>query len=476
MKLRNKLLPLAGVAALAATVAPLALTSCGPTIQLTDITKGYQPTIDKHEEDLLGQNSANAAYLKDVKENNEIFKQDFLYGTYARFNSMFNRTYSTQYSSAVYKIKSLKAGASTPTFSMVNISYPGEPDVQYPTISLDTKYEMELTIEYMSQTTTSVYQGFDIKMSASVSYKNVPFYAKPASYKAGSKAAAQAYWLFGMADWEDDMYVYQWDTQPWSIDYDCDATMDIVSVVVGNDSVEQTIEAKQADTISSYSKLYDFVSQYSDAYGTLFGSGLDTWYRDGDFESIYALGFFLPIEFTSLFYGSYYMNNVMQAPEFYSKGNAIMPSVDITTTTDTTILGTMTSDNVCHYLLSMPTAVYQMYSTDPIVEKYEIYADIVDGEAKGKVTIPCVEGDSDAILTITEGRALPDTSLPVDSTTTYFPIPCTSDTAITTAGTYKFKLPKYIVVKPVIDEEYEIELEPQKVYLNQDYITLTITK
>lgn len=84
MKLKNKLIPLAGVAAVCATVAPFSLTACGNDNNnkvpdgYIDVTQRYTPKSAQYDEFEwnLSFDDANDYYSRAVSLNPEIFKED----------------------------------------------------------------------------------------------------------------------------------------------------------------------------------------------------------------------------------------------------------------------------------------------------------------------------------------------------------------------------------------------------------------
>ena len=79
MKLKNKLLPLVGIAALSSAIAPLSIiTSCSKNNQVTemvDITNGYSYHAGTYAgKEALNQRTATEAFIAAVKENPNVFK------------------------------------------------------------------------------------------------------------------------------------------------------------------------------------------------------------------------------------------------------------------------------------------------------------------------------------------------------------------------------------------------------------------
>lgn len=84
MKLKTKLIPLAGVAAVCATVAPLTLTSCGTkTDGFVDLTAKYTPTVDYYTGKGFGGGlidpsiEATSRYALDAARNPQIYANDY---------------------------------------------------------------------------------------------------------------------------------------------------------------------------------------------------------------------------------------------------------------------------------------------------------------------------------------------------------------------------------------------------------------
>lgn len=88
MKLKNKLLPLVGVAAVCATAAPIALTSCKTNNDWIDLMEKYNPTVKALDNQTLTTEKANEAYFgkegswKSDDEVIKTFKDDYLWSTY----------------------------------------------------------------------------------------------------------------------------------------------------------------------------------------------------------------------------------------------------------------------------------------------------------------------------------------------------------------------------------------------------------
>ncbi|MBQ0045842.1 MAG: hypothetical protein KBS35_03045 [Mycoplasma sp.] len=81
MKLKYKLIPLASIGAVCATVTPL-ITSCG-TSGWMDLNDKFIPTIAQYSKEGVVMNlaEANEAYLDALLENKEIFREDYLWHT-----------------------------------------------------------------------------------------------------------------------------------------------------------------------------------------------------------------------------------------------------------------------------------------------------------------------------------------------------------------------------------------------------------
>lgn len=98
MKLKTKLLPFATIATLGATVAPIALTSCGTknANKWFDFAKYiYNPVMEKHATTALTEDEANAAYFgvdgewDDEVDVAERFSQDYVW-SYSRLISLYS--------------------------------------------------------------------------------------------------------------------------------------------------------------------------------------------------------------------------------------------------------------------------------------------------------------------------------------------------------------------------------------------------
>lgn len=85
MKLKNKLLPLVGTAAIAATIAPISLTSCGASSSngFVSLTKKYTPDLEyyKGADKFNNEFEAAEAYAKELQNNPEIFIGDYLWSS-----------------------------------------------------------------------------------------------------------------------------------------------------------------------------------------------------------------------------------------------------------------------------------------------------------------------------------------------------------------------------------------------------------
>lgn len=79
MKLKHKLIPLASIGAVCATVTPL-VTSCG-TGSWVNVADKFVPTIAQYPEEGVSMNYAQVtkAYLDAITDNKEIFRQDYLW-------------------------------------------------------------------------------------------------------------------------------------------------------------------------------------------------------------------------------------------------------------------------------------------------------------------------------------------------------------------------------------------------------------
>ncbi|MCQ2956479.1 MAG: hypothetical protein MJ233_01020 [Mycoplasmoidaceae bacterium] len=77
MKLKAKLIPIAGIAATIATVAPISLTSCGQLNGGTfNLVNGYQAQYERLEQGNMTLKDMNDAYTKHLVENPMVFIDD----------------------------------------------------------------------------------------------------------------------------------------------------------------------------------------------------------------------------------------------------------------------------------------------------------------------------------------------------------------------------------------------------------------
>lgn len=270
MKLRNKILPFIGVAATAATIAPLALTSCksNSDIELIDITDGTKavPTIAPMEsETWMGQTDFTTAYIKAVKANPEIFKQDFINGMYDNLVVEWQGHQNYKY---------LRVGCTTPTFGVANVSYPGEPDVQYPTISLTYKIQFSRDEERMDG--SSYYIRSQV-MDMTITLNNIPLMISLDTNKKGNAC----YWV-EMPNFESYSYIWQFNLNPWSIDYSYNLNDETTTFTQSGKTVTKNNDT-DSGTVSKFSEL------------------------SFEFEEKMSFGFY-----------SHYLSQITPAPEFIS--------------------------------------------------------------------------------------------------------------------------------------------------------------
>jgi len=251
MKLRNKLLPLTGIATIAATTVPLALTSCGNDMKMVDISKGYVPSITPTDEVYLGQQEASKVYFDAVKKNPEVFKQDILFGEYQNFcDSEKGKDVNTTYNK-------FNIGVTTPTFGSVKVCYPGEKDITYPTISFSMKIQVDAIKKTVDE--TSGYIENHLTINWSVKYDNIPFYAwLDDDYydieEANSNLEERARWIVGVADAINNGYVFQYNASKWSMDYSLEQSNIRTVYNKGETSKEET-SFNRSGNVSDYFKL-----------------------------------------------------------------------------------------------------------------------------------------------------------------------------------------------------------------------------
>ncbi|MCQ2956476.1 MAG: hypothetical protein MJ233_01005 [Mycoplasmoidaceae bacterium] len=81
MKLKTKLIPLASLAVMSASVAPISLTSCNtnPYIGRSfNVCKPFYPTIEKHAHGSFDRYTIHHDYVKQLKKDLTTFVQDFM--------------------------------------------------------------------------------------------------------------------------------------------------------------------------------------------------------------------------------------------------------------------------------------------------------------------------------------------------------------------------------------------------------------
>lgn len=474
MKLRNKLIPLTGIAAVAAVATPLALTSCNKSdIQMVDITKGYVPTIEPHVGDFLGTQKTNQEYFGGIKSNGDIFTQDYIYGKWLTWQSYISKAKQLSTPTNI-KINSLKTGISTPVFGSVDIAYPGEPSLTYPTISVSFKTEADFDIEVNN---TSKFTKTNHVISCTVTYDNMPFYAHVGAtntHKATN--AIVGYWNPTIPYMADEAYVYNYNLSDWAIKYDYKQTTKIREVNKGQAATEAEYTNNKSDVINTPAGMYETFTSSSSTDSTYLQTGL------------------------TLDYPSYYLSDIVQAPELTSAGRIETTAYAAVDTTGQTGLANVYLGTTMDSLDDNPEPVFsntpfQMTrAMDSMLDDEEdtitFYADLdSDEKPKGNQIvfnqIDVEEGDTATTLTI--GSEATPAVLDISDSKKVLgagdfsgfygyasPVAKFGKDKISTEAatkTYKFALPKYIVAKIEVKGHDPIV---QKVYLNQDFMTITV--
>lgn len=209
MKLKNKLLPLVGVATACAAVAPIALTSCKNNADgFVDLLKLYKPTIDMHCQGkdgnkVLTKAEANKAYFGDATDGwtddetiQERIKQDYYWSK--SLAAWIVKSYPTSPldgeakladETNIYWYNGLKKTVYNKLNSKINYVKVGHETVidltagnlVFPTLSMQIEYEQEIDLsgigtlaKVASSSTTSLSYADSVSYKGMVTITNLP--------------------------------------------------------------------------------------------------------------------------------------------------------------------------------------------------------------------------------------------------------------------------------------------------------------
>lgn len=193
MKLKTKLLPLVGAAAVCATVAPVTLTSCGNQTALgqnVDLTKVYTPKTVQHEYGMFEYQNIMDDYFNDVMDNKEVFAEDYIWSKskYVGLTDVLFKAILKMNSQAdaqggnAFKLNGASGEISNLSIIERQFIYkPGEESpfqdeltLKIPTASFNYKYSIDVAYE-------DPYTGDEIQtiVEANMDYANIPFIVVP---------------------------------------------------------------------------------------------------------------------------------------------------------------------------------------------------------------------------------------------------------------------------------------------------------
>ena len=281
MKLKNKLIPLAVVATAAAAVVPLTVSCSNSEVSVSEINNvdaalpGFLPYqknpgfLEYDESKYTEEEFATQEYTAFVKQNPQAFVDDLRWGVYQNWlsfyeNSNFKQTFTPDALGAQTvtalefnsDLKSLKFGATTPTFSTTEIVYPGQGQKAKHTANT-VSFKMHVEIEAEVRTYRTNIGSFGslngtaksvktIKASTDVEYKNMIFFAYPAArdskldlaYWANATATGSGEykttsltpnkevdtdapgWFITISSLQSSQDQYKYDFDDWGINYD----------------------------------------------------------------------------------------------------------------------------------------------------------------------------------------------------------------------------------------------------------------
>lgn len=309
MKLKNKLVPFTCIAAATSVVVPLTVSCGNSTIAVDDINsvERAMPTFEQHdvepqflEFDESKETEAQFAtreYVSFVKKNPQAFVDDLRWGTYQNWLSFYDNSDFTlwEVGSPVLKfdsqIKSLKFGATTPTFSTVNVVKPGQgPDQknEYDTVSFKMRVEVEADVTTLHSRGGNIYKSVKtIKLASDVEYKNMIFYAFPASRDNkinlsryawlgmyGNKTTPEKMnvdlvntdnpgWFITISDLTGEQEAYRYNLEDWAINCNAHLEIDQITTVNSSEETHTNTKANYNETIDKIDELNDWVNAKS---------------------------------------------------------------------------------------------------------------------------------------------------------------------------------------------------------------------
>lgn len=235
MKLKTKLLPLVGAAAVCATVAPITLTSCGTNTTLgtnINLMEKFNPKGVQHEYGLYEYETLMEDYFNDVMDNKELFAQDYTWSK-AKYISLMEFLV-TEYvfggsDYAGQTKKNLKFSLDSASSEISNLSvqerqflyipreeepeFENELTLKVPTASFDFKYSIGVHLVLPGQQASSVSE-INMTVEANVSYKNIPYIIVPLELYI--KTIAGGYFLDAEVNQLLNMVGTRWATIPFT--------------------------------------------------------------------------------------------------------------------------------------------------------------------------------------------------------------------------------------------------------------------
>lgn len=222
MKLKNKLIPLFTALGTVGVVTPLSITSCGTSTKYEyyDLNvEEYEPGITPTISNSYNRQKATAAYIDGLSDG--VFTKDFLYGYRGKLLALLERMKKMNGSNDGDPIvNKFEVGLTNQKLGKVEVSFPGEDDVKYDTLTFGIKLDIEILVPSNASSSTT------LTIKGNLNFKNIPFHLYPIEGLSDAEEIMgfDTAWMVGILDPQDRFYALQYNTHAWEIDADLTMT------------------------------------------------------------------------------------------------------------------------------------------------------------------------------------------------------------------------------------------------------------